>query len=609
MDIARLKIENFRGVKNGELLFNGHTVLVGDNNVGKSTVLEAIDLVLGPERLARRPVIDEHDFFAGEYLDSDKNPIKIRIEVVIIRLSEEQERHFKDHLMFWDVETHEFVDSPPPEQTNKKSVVAALPVGFEGFYDPEEDDFDGKTFFLSPASLDSEEFAVFRTRDKRECGFLILRTLRTGSRALSLERGSLLDIILRLQEKRLHMWEDVLTQLKDVSVAENPELGISDTLHQVQESLRSLVPNEWGGNPHIKVSDLTREHLRRTLTVFMDTGISTNSGQPYSAPFQHQGTGTINTLVLSLLSMIANLKGNVIFAMEEPEIALPPHTQKRVIESIKNLSAQSIFTSHSPYILEEFSPKNLLVLQRNDGEVTGHPCTLPPNVKPKTYKEEMRRRFCEALLSNRVLIAEGRTEYDAWPTASKKLHEFNPEKYKTLSNLGISVLNAETDSQVAQLSKFLIGIGKVVFAVFDKQDDENKGEIASTGIIAFESPEKGFENLILKQASEVSLQRFAMCVSQKDMWPNHLKHCCPEKSDSIETIRKSLLEYFIWGKGSGTAAEFIFQCENEAEIPEFIRNTLSDITQKISPTVIQEDEHRSTAPTELHDNDFQPFQK
>jgi hypothetical protein len=30
--------------------------------------LEAIDLVLGPDRLSRRPPIDEHDFHLGNYL-------------------------------------------------------------------------------------------------------------------------------------------------------------------------------------------------------------------------------------------------------------------------------------------------------------------------------------------------------------------------------------------------------------------------------------------------------------------------------------------------------------------------------------------------------------
>ena len=61
MRIVKLKVDNFRGIENCEIIFSGHTVLVGDNNTGKSTILEAIDLVLGPERLSRYPIIDEHE--------------------------------------------------------------------------------------------------------------------------------------------------------------------------------------------------------------------------------------------------------------------------------------------------------------------------------------------------------------------------------------------------------------------------------------------------------------------------------------------------------------------------------------------------------------------
>lgn len=71
MEVARLKIQNFRGIQNSELFFNNHTVMVGDNNVDKSTILEAIDLTLGPDRLSRHPVIDEHDFYAGEYIKNE----------------------------------------------------------------------------------------------------------------------------------------------------------------------------------------------------------------------------------------------------------------------------------------------------------------------------------------------------------------------------------------------------------------------------------------------------------------------------------------------------------------------------------------------------------
>lgn len=51
MRVSRLQIENFRGIKKAELHFSGHTILIGGNNVGKSTICEALDLVPGPDRL------------------------------------------------------------------------------------------------------------------------------------------------------------------------------------------------------------------------------------------------------------------------------------------------------------------------------------------------------------------------------------------------------------------------------------------------------------------------------------------------------------------------------------------------------------------------------
>ena len=69
MRIRRLKLANFRGVANGEVVFPGHTVIIGGNSVGKSTLCEALDLLLGPDRLSRSSPIDEHDFFERRYLD------------------------------------------------------------------------------------------------------------------------------------------------------------------------------------------------------------------------------------------------------------------------------------------------------------------------------------------------------------------------------------------------------------------------------------------------------------------------------------------------------------------------------------------------------------
>ena len=584
MRLARITIQNFRGIQTGAIHFVGNAVLVGDNNSGKSTVLEAIDLVLGPERLSRSSVIDEHDFYAGRYIDSVGTPVPISIEVVVIGLNDEQLRHFRDHLEWWDVNNVCMIEGPPVERTDGDGVFPAIRLGFLGAYDPEEDDFSASTFFFSP-QLDNGDFQPFRTYDKRLCGFLFLRTLRTGTRALSLERGSLLDIILRLQERRVHMWEDVLNQLRVLSVAEKPELGITSILSTVQDAVRTFVHADWADNPQMRVSDLTRESLRRILTVFMGTGAMLPDGTPHAAPFQHQGTGTINTLVLALLSQIAELKQNVIFAMEEPEIAIPPHAQKRIVDCICQRSAQALFTSHSPYVLEEFDPANVLVIRRESGTLSAVPTTLPPTVKPKSYRAEFRTRFCEALLARRVLIVEGRTEYDAVPAAARRLHELEPTEFRTLESLGIAVVDAQTDTQVLPLGRYFANLGKQVFAIFDKQEPQAKQTIQQAIPNSYENPEKGFEDLLLNHCAEAALRRYAGHVVTEGDWPPHLSSRTPDSVTPLPALREALRDYLRWTKGAGDAADLIGVC-SKVEMPSFLVDTLSEIQQIAEPSPV-----------------------
>jgi hypothetical protein len=93
--VVQLKIENFRGIQSADLHFDGHALLVGPNNVGKSTICEALDLVLGPDRLNKFPPAEEFDFYNGKYIEpnadpkAEAKPIPIRIEVTLIGLSAE----------------------------------------------------------------------------------------------------------------------------------------------------------------------------------------------------------------------------------------------------------------------------------------------------------------------------------------------------------------------------------------------------------------------------------------------------------------------------------------------------------------------------------------
>ena len=578
MKVVQLKITNFRGIKVAEILLNGNSVFVGDNNSGKSTIFEALDLVMGPDRLARHPVIDEHDFYAGEYI-KDGSPQEIRIEAIISGLNEEQIRHFGNYIEWWNTETKSLIDGPPAEETDNENVVPALRVTFIGKYDIEEDDFTGQTFFAASLREGSTE-ALFKAKDKRMCGFLYLRTLRTGNRALSLEKGSLLDIVLQLKEIRPQMWESVISQLKDVVVATDPAFGISDILSEVQKSLSSLVSYETADKPQVRVSNLTREHLRKVLTVFMGSGALCENGSEYVTPYYHQGTGTINTLVLSLLSMIADIKENVIFAMEEPEIALPPHIQKCVVLSVVDKSTQALFTSHSPYVLEEFDPDSIMVVSRDKGIMQVVAAGMPPAVRDKAYQEEIRKRFCESLLARRVLIAEGRTEVDVYSAAARKLQKAHMERSLSFELLGISIVNAGTDSQIAPLGKYYRQMNKKVYAVFDKQEESAREAIISMVDHAYEANEHGIENVVLKGIDYSVLLRYGEKLVADKEWPQHLSDHVPNSSMTDEELRTTLFNYFKWGKGNGSLAGLVVYC-NEDEMPTFIRDTIYSIAETV----------------------------
>jgi putative ATP-dependent endonuclease of the OLD family len=592
MQVAHIHIVNFRGVKEASLFFSKHAVLLGDNNTGKTTVLEALDLTLGPDRLNRTHPIDEHDFYRGRYraknaeaarpIAADEAPgdpapvaegaraeadgegvagkeaLTIKIEVTISDLTEEQQARFGDYVEFWDSKKKKLYSDAAPEGVDAADITHALRVTFLGHYDPEEDDFEGKTYYSRTTSGASP--VPFTKKDKQVCGFLYLRSVRTGSRALSLERGSLLDIILRLKEVRPQMWEGAIENLASFSVAEDPALGISGVLKSINTALKKYVPKEWGVEPHLKVSNLTREHLRKVITAFIATGDG-----DHAAPFYRQGTGTINMLVLAMLSQIAEDKQNVIFAMEEPETAIPPYAQKTIIYEVRKLASQTLFTSHSPYVLEEFALTETIVLSRDAaGTLQQAEVALPDSVKLKRYRQEFRQRFCEGLLARRVLIAEGATESTAFPVACRRLAELKPETYSSIEALGICIVDAGGEGSIPDMAKLYKAIGKRTFALCDQQGAHARALIEAQVEHLYMHGEKGIENLVLKNTPQAAMERFSDLIQ----WPQDLLQQYPNpKANIIDTLK----DYFAKKKGDFGIAEYLAQC-SEDEIPQWIRD-------------------------------------
>lgn len=591
--VRRLLIENFRGVKSGSVDFHGHTLLVGGNNAGKSTICEALELVLGPERAYRRPIVNEHDFHAGRYLDEDDNLVYIKINVVLLHLPEEMEKKLFSKTRPWSDAKSGFVDEDgaAPEDADGEDIVRALPLTFIGYYDRKEDDFVGATYFAHPVEElgeDDEHYGkpfaglhFFPREWKIQCGFIYLRTQRTGRRALSLERGSLLDTILRLGDTgKESMWESTVRQLR----ALDPPIGDIPQLEGIQRQIRNRMARFVGLSADkdatgFYASDLTRENLREVVQLFLKSQDSN-----HAVPFNRLGTGAVNALVFALLTHIADLRGNraIIFAMEEPEIALPPHSQRRIAKYLLKNMGQAIITSHSPYVIEEFDMANLRAVSRTAGMLSSD--SIPAGVIKHSALRTNRRQLAEAVLARGVIVAEGDTEAKMLAAASYVYEALDKsDAYAPLDLIGVSVFDAGSQSDVPKWGPFFEALKKTTFAFHDQPQKawtaDQTGKL-DTYHYNFESAYKGTEDLLTAEVPSAVLRRFLDQAKDHPDYPTdkgYLKG--GESDDDVIVLSNQVLKA---KKGSGFAAMLIEQCATLEEMPRTVKGFLERVASDMA---------------------------
>lgn len=572
MRVSRLTIENFRGIKKAELHFSGHTLLIGGNNVGKSTVCEALDLVLGPDRLNRTPAVEEFDFHNANYLGDDGTPIPIRIEVVLTNLSPETLLLFgADHVEFWKDEERRVLGVGEIEETDKAGAEFCLRLVTVAKYDSDEDQFTARTIYATDEA--TEDPRGISNRIKRSIGFLYLRALRTGSRALSLERGSLLDIILRMKEVRTGLWEKTRDRLMNLDPPiDEAASELGPILDEIENRLTDYIPTAGEERAtRLFVSQLTREHLRKTIAFFL----CMSNGES-AIPFQEVGTGTLNTIVLALLTFIAEIKrDNVIFAMEEPEIALPPHTQRRIVNYLLNKTNQCFVTSHSPYVIERFEPARIMRLTRDETcELKAKPINLPDSMKAKTYRSQLRRAIAESMLGRGVIVGEGHTEQFALAAAAKKLEDNDPELFP-LDLAGVTIVNTEGEGNLNAMGDFFRELGIPAFAFFDRKqrtaDDLTK--IQASFSIAREIAYAGNETLMAEETPIDRQWEFLEAVRSRD---NDRRYGIPMNRPDEATVKGLTVSTLKGLKGEGGAAELIELC-SVGELPPTIVQFLKEV--------------------------------
>jgi putative ATP-dependent endonuclease of OLD family len=601
MKAQRLTLHNFRGVQHGIVHFDGHCLLVGSNGVGKSTLCEALDLVLGPDRTFRRPVIDEYDFYNARYLAVGDEPRpEVRVEVVLTELSSEAERRFHGHLRRWSRRSREFLDVDPGALAAADDAEWCLPVVFIGWFDPEEDDFDGGTFFAHPEAPDDDPFEdtsrpghglkPFTREDKRRCGFLYLRPNRTGTRALSFQRGSLLDTIVRLEsDAGDSLWETALGDVSRLVVA-TEESGFEKIRAEVRERISRFVHLTDSQQPiDLHVSELTREHLREVLRLF----VATQPGS-YGVPFNRLSTGTVNLLVFALLTYIAELKGDqsVIFAMEEPEIALPPHAQRRLLDFVLRRMGQAIVTSHSPYVIEKFEPGQIVVLAReHDGGLSGTTVALPDDFKVKRYRDQ-RRQFAEAVLARAVLVVEGATEAALIPVIADVLDQDPDLSYTHPDLAGVSVFDAGGDVNVPVYAPVFAAMGKRVYGVHDRPRTPLTADLVTKAekfTVYREIDYAGVEDLLAAEVSIDAQRRFAADTAQRADYPSQCPRLAEDaEPEAVRTHTRALLKVRK-GSNDGYATLLIGVCRNRGDLPASLVDLLLAIDADLHPSVSFDD--------------------
>jgi len=585
MRVVRLTIVNFRGIRSAELLFDGHTLMVGTNNVGKSTLCEALDLVLGPDRLNRFPPVDEFDFYNATYIVAPTaegeapQVVPLRIEAVLIEPGAEIAAKCGGNMEFWHLAEQRLLGPGELAAANPPGVVPCLRVETIGKYDSEEDEFEAKTFFSHSPDAPEGKLTGVPKPIKRLFGFLYLRALRTGSRALSLERGSLLDIILRTKGVRTSLWEKTIDRLRGLDI-EADAAEIAPVLRSVERRLARYIALESPGNAtKLHVSELTREHLRKTMTFFL--ALSADQGH---VPFPHAGTGTINTLVLALLSFIADLKPEtVIFAMEEPEIAVPPHTQRRIAEYLLTKTTQAFVTSHSPFVIEKFEPSKTLLLARKDGVVTARRVSDATGLKDNDYKRFARSGLTECMLGRAAIVVEGVIELHALPVVARRMEEADPN-LQPLDIAGVAFFDADGESNMPKFGKFFKTLGLRTFAFYDldykkKRKPEQTQALADNFEINVEHAYKGFEDLVVAEVPTDRLWSFLSALKANDANGNL---AIPDARPSDDAVRALARDAFGGNKGAGWAARLFEECELH-ELPATVTAFLASVFALFPP--------------------------
>jgi putative ATP-dependent endonuclease of OLD family len=232
-------------------------------------------------------------------------------------------------------------------------------------------------------------------------------------------------------------------------------------------------------------------------------------------------------------------------------------------------------------VIEQFEPQDIVILSRQAaGILEGAPINLG-DFRTKSFKTE-RRQFAEAILGRGVLVVEGASEVALFPEASTVLeNDLGSDAYMHLDFAGISVFNADTETEIPKYGPVFKALSKLAFVFYDKPNKPHTAEAdAKLGdyVARWQSPTKGIEVLLVSETAPAVHHRFLAAASARDDYPSHCG-AYDAVLDDDDTARALAIDVLKARKGDayGYTALFIRQCHSADELPATIKKVLLEI--------------------------------
>lgn len=362
MKLREVTIKNFRCLADVSVPIDDTTILVGENNSGKSAFIDALRIVFARTTAARGTVFDEYDYHMRKPEDTPQTCEPIVVE---LWFQEDKSDEWPDTLvqaLSEVIQTDPITDldsiglrlssecdptTGDPVDTWNFLTLGGAPVGGRGARSANLSTFlNYQRLFHMSAHRDAAE--AFSPRS--QYWGRILRDMKISD-----------DQRVTLNEELERLNEDLLKA--------DPRLGqVVASLTEVQR-ITGFVTNV---SASIQALPLKPWELMSKSQVVMKS-----HGSEIDFPLSRHGEGTQSLAVLFLFQAYLNVllkptfhpETEAILALEEPEAHLHPQATRAFAANLEKISGQKIISSHSPYFIQEIPFHNIRLFRR-DGAST-----------------------------------------------------------------------------------------------------------------------------------------------------------------------------------------------------------------------------------------------